>query len=64
MNKVDKIIKLLQEGNQEVKDFLTALSVDPELSVNIYDNNITLNIPKDFDKNLSNKIDDILERNT
>ena len=63
MNKVNEMIRLLQEGNEEVKKFLTALSVDPEINIDFNGKDISLETPKDFDENLTKKIDDILERN-
>ena len=63
MDKVGQLIKLLHEGNEEVKYFLQALMVDPEINVKVDGENIYMHTPEDFDINLSNKIDDILTRN-
>lgn len=63
MEKVTKMIQLLNEGNEEVKSFFQALSVDPEISCKKENGQITLNLPENFDMNFSEKIDDILRRN-
>ena len=63
MEKVSKMIQLLNEGNEEVSSFFKALSLDPEISCKKEDGKVILDLPEGFDTNFSNKIDDILRRN-
>lgn len=63
MDKVKELIRLLHEGNEEVKNLFNVLMVDPELSVDLDGDKVYFKTPKDFDVNFTKKIDDILERN-
>lgn len=63
MNKVNQLIKLLHEGNQEVKDFLTVMSVDPDIKIFEKDGVIRIQTPSNYDENLNRKIDSILKIN-